>query len=149
MKTFAMISVKRLWSFIEKITNLSKYKVNNRLGAKVLHNSLRQVDFKKKSTYATRSLFVPKFMRHIVEFLPTSLTLVEIQTRLIESLPSLYADNYERVTEENVEELCNIIIDSELLNIERGKGSRKKRKKQKSRKVKLGFNKSKLYYGRY
>ena len=118
-----------------------KYEKDPRLGAVTLHSSLKSMysvgnkesrkKRKEKNTQSSVVLNNRRFMRDIMKYLDPPKDI----THLLESLPSLYADNYERVTEENVEDLCNIIIDSELLNIERAKGSRK-RKRQKSKKKK-------------
>ena len=58
-------------------------------------------------------------------------------THLLESLPLLYADNYERVTEENVEDLCHEVVGTKLVH---GRGIHKRRKtrnKVKRNKVKI------------
>jgi len=108
-----------------------KYKKDPRLGAVTLHSSLKSMysvgnkesrkKRKEKNTQSSVVLNNRRFMRDIMKYLDPPKDI----THLLESLPSLYVDNYERVTEENLEDLCNEVVGTKLAH---GRGIRRRRK---------------------
>ena len=107
-----------------------KYKKDLRLGATTLHSSLKSMysvgnkesrrERKEKNTQSSVVLNNRRFMRNIMNYLDPPKDI----SHLLESLPSLYVDNYRIVTKENVEDLCEEVVGTKLAH---SRGIRRRR----------------------